>query len=288
MLQTEISQGSRREIEVQTANLRKKIDELVIKIPADLTNAKIYEKECTALEGLIETKRTEITVPIGEQVKKINQSAKDLVAPITQCKEDIRNKQIAYAQKIEAERLRKEGEIMEIIRTVNAFTDEIDLELYSDTIKNDDPRIEIAVESRRQFFLEAERMRLFKIQQEEERKKLDKIKEAQGMEAARLAKKEANDRLNRQAFLDETNRMLEDNKKKGLEEAAASRAKIEKQAQEASAVKGLRKVAKFEVTHPQFVPSVYCTPDDTKIRQAIKDGIREIPGVRIWSEDKIS
>ena len=36
-----------------------------------------------------------------------------------------------------------------------------------------------------------------------------------------------------------------------------------------------------EITAPSIVPSEYCSPDQTKINNAIKQGVREIPGVLI-------
>ena len=40
---------------------------------------------------------------------------------------------------------------------------------------------------------------------------------------------------------------------------------------------------KFEITDPAAVPREWCCPDEQKIREAVckKDGIREIPGLRI-------
>jgi hypothetical protein len=39
-----------------------------------------------------------------------------------------------------------------------------------------------------------------------------------------------------------------------------------------------------EITDPDQVPREYCSPDEKKINQAVKAGIREIPGVRIFEK----
>lgn len=45
---------------------------------------------------------------------------------------------------------------------------------------------------------------------------------------------------------------------------------------------------KFEITNPTAVPVNYLMIDEAKIKQAIKDGIREINGVRIYQERSLS
>lgn len=43
---------------------------------------------------------------------------------------------------------------------------------------------------------------------------------------------------------------------------------------------------KYEIEDETQVPLAYCSPDSAKINAAIKAGVREIPGVRVY-EDKI-
>jgi len=47
------------------------------------------------------------------------------------------------------------------------------------------------------------------------------------------------------------------------------------------------KTWKFEVIDPQMVPREYLTVDEKKIRAAVKDGIRSIPGVNIYEDADI-
>jgi hypothetical protein len=45
-----------------------------------------------------------------------------------------------------------------------------------------------------------------------------------------------------------------------------------------------KKIWKFEITDEKDVPKKYLSVDEKKIRQAVKDGVREIKGVRIYED----
>jgi hypothetical protein len=49
-----------------------------------------------------------------------------------------------------------------------------------------------------------------------------------------------------------------------------------------------RKRWTFEVVAPDLVPPSYCTPDEKKIRAAVADGVREIPGVNVFETEELS
>lgn len=50
----------------------------------------------------------------------------------------------------------------------------------------------------------------------------------------------------------------------------------------------VRKVWKIEVLDATAVPRHYCKPDEQAIRSAVKDGVREIDGVRIYEDDQVA
>ena len=50
----------------------------------------------------------------------------------------------------------------------------------------------------------------------------------------------------------------------------------------------IKKVWKFEVIDETEVPREYCEPSDKLIREAVKGGIRKIPGVRIYEENQVN
>ena len=58
-------------------------------------------------------------------------------------------------------------------------------------------------------------------------------------------------------------------------------------AEKQTKVKGMRKVMSFDVVDPNLVPRNYCSPDDKKIRAALKLGITEIPGLKIYETARV-
>ena len=52
--------------------------------------------------------------------------------------------------------------------------------------------------------------------------------------------------------------------------------------------KSIKKVWTFEILDPNIIPIEYRTVDEKKIRQAMLNGIREIPGVKIYQESQLS
>ena len=53
-------------------------------------------------------------------------------------------------------------------------------------------------------------------------------------------------------------------------------------------VKGSKMVWKFEILDPTAIPMAYCSIDEKKIRAAVAEGAREIPGVKIYEDVQIS
>jgi len=55
----------------------------------------------------------------------------------------------------------------------------------------------------------------------------------------------------------------------------------------APSIKGLTVTWKYEITDTSKVPMQYCSPDTTKIQTAVRSGVREIPGIKIFKDEKI-
>ena len=49
----------------------------------------------------------------------------------------------------------------------------------------------------------------------------------------------------------------------------------------------IRKTWTFEILRTHDVPKEFCSPDTAKIKNAIKEGVREISGIRIYQEETI-
>ncbi len=101
---------------------------------------------------------------------------------------------------------------------------------------------------------------------------LERLKQ---QEAARKASEELQKKINKEA------------KKAGVEAPLVAAPVIPPAPTTTRTEKGtmsFREVWKFEVTEPKKVPRDYLEISDILIRNAVKAGVREIPGVRIYSE----
>ena len=57
---------------------------------------------------------------------------------------------------------------------------------------------------------------------------------------------------------------------------------------EGGAKASVKKVWTFEVANPEVVPRAFLLLDETKVRQAIREGVRVIDGLRIFQRDVVS
>jgi hypothetical protein len=48
-----------------------------------------------------------------------------------------------------------------------------------------------------------------------------------------------------------------------------------------------RKEWKHRVVNPELVPREYLVPDDTKLRAAVRAGVREIAGVEVYEDESL-
>lgn len=72
---------------------------------------------------------------------------------------------------------------------------------------------------------------------------------------------------------------------KVVEAEAVKKAQLAQIAQ--NKVSGARRIWTFQVTDESLIPKEFFTLDEKKIRQAVREGQREIPGVRIFQETSI-
>ncbi len=265
---------------VRGRTLKEKAEQLKVETFEDLTTANEALKECQTVEKEIEAKRVELTKPLVDMQRQLNNLAKEVAIPTIEAKSVIKQKILAFNE--EQERKRRAEEEAERKRLEEARKRE---------------------EAEKKAREEAER----KIREEEERKLAEKKRELE--EAKKKAQQEA----------DETSRKLAEMKAKQAEEEArleaerikleqdkrdleAEKARIEAEKKEAELqkereakekelakqkVKGIRKTWKYEVVDTTKVPRNFCVPSDQLIREAIKNGVREIPGVRIYSESTV-
>lgn len=286
-LPTKMPEAERKEIMEKTAILRINIQNLEVKDADSSTQATALAKECVALEKLIDERRDAIVRPMNEMVKDVNAKAKELVAPITEAKEAVRKKQVAYAEALRIEAEKKEAAVLAVLREIRNAPDEAELEVLAMTNENPDPRIVTAIEQKRSEFEEAARQRKLKQAEEEEAKRLAELAKTAAPEDVEAQKAESDAKLKQLEADAELQRIEEDSKKREAEEKAAEELKKQEKDAKASAPSGLRYVVRFEIENAAEVPRELCVPDDAKIREALKQGVREIPGVRIWKEAKV-
>lgn len=218
----------------------------------DVAVASELLKKCNALEKKIDEDRKWITDPINKIITNLIAKAKEIMQPATQAKDLIKQKVLEYNQK------------MEKIRQEQA-------------------------EKLRQEQLEAQR----KLDEAEAQRKAEE--EAKRKEEEERLKNLENPEDLKQIEEDRIQRDFEAQKQKAIDEAEAKRiadeAKMKEEALKMNASvwkpKWLYTVKLFEIEDANLVPRAFCTPDESKIREALKTEVAEIPGVRIWTEQRV-
>lgn len=195
--------------------------------------------------------------PLNDTVKRINARFKDAVAPLDAADKVVRGKLGTYTA--EQERIRREEEAR------------LEAERQERERKAREER-------ERQ---EAEARRLREEAEREAREKAEAAKAAEDEEAQRLAEEAA-------ARLAEA--QTAEAAVKSLPTLEIPRAVVEAPAPLKSASGGVstRKVWKHEITDATAIPREFLKVDEQAIRQAIRDGRRDIPGVRIYQDDQLA
>lgn len=126
----------------------------------------------------------------------------------------------------------------------------------------------------------AEEERLRK-EQEEEQKRIDEENRKKQEEIDKIDNKVEQEFARKKAEAKaEEERKAREAEEKAKADAIAANA-------QASKPKWMRTVRLFEVTQSDAVPRAFCTPDDAIIREAVKNWVREIDWVRIYSENRV-
>lgn len=115
--------------------------------------------------------------------------------------------------------------------------DEVELELYADTVTNPDLRIKASIEAKRGYFEEQVRQQAQKKALEAEQARLAQIAREQGEEALKIAQAQADERMKLQKAKDELARQEEDAKQKDAEALAEMQREQAEKLQEATKVK---------------------------------------------------
>jgi len=126
-----------------------------------------------------------------------------------------------------------------------------------------------------------------KVSDFEYKRELDRRKQE---EAARKAAKELQERLDKEAAEATQKAKKENPEAKEIQAPVVQEPVIPKESGVTRTETGTsahqRKVWKAEVTDANQVPREFCMPDIKKINEAVRMGVREIPGVRIWEDSQ--
>jgi len=282
----------------QEALFYKKEADKIENVNDDLTHRQAGElrKKITSFLTGGEKKRKAITKPILDFKKQIDELAKDSLNPAFKSKEKLTKLIIAYEEKLEKQR---QAELARIAKIKQPFlvanlkdTLELNIEMLEkvktyfqglDKKDQENPeilescnslveRIKTKIHLQREEIeakKEAERLAKIKaeqnaeaIKQAEEQARLDKIKREQQAEAQRIKDLEIKAEIER---------------KKKLAEAQAETTRVKT---------GLKERWTFEIVNDQEVPREFCEPSTKLINQAIRDGKREIKGIKIYKVKK--
>ena len=145
--------------EAKGKEVKNKASEIQVKLPDDLQVANYLFKECQQIEKETEDTRKWLVTPLNDEVKKINNFAKEILIPIEEAKIVVKGKILLYNEEVERKRkeeAEKERKRLEELR-----------------LKEEAERKAREEEERK--IREAEELRLEEIRkkQEEERKKIE-------------------------------------------------------------------------------------------------------------------
>lgn len=245
------------EIERQAAEATAQAEALQVRNQAEADQAGAWLRQVAARKKAAEAERKRLKEPILEAGRRIDQMIKDAMAPFTAAEPVVRQKLGTY--QAEQDRIRQEEEAR----------------------------------------LEAERL--------ERERKAREAREKQ--EAEERAKREQAEKEAREAAEEIAKAKDEEDRKVAEALAEEARVKAQEAANAESAIASLpevqlpkvvveappkqegistRKEWKSEVTDRDAVPRKYWVLDEKAIQRDVKAGAREIPGVRIYSVDKLA
>lgn len=277
--------------ELRGEEILEKVQSMEIKDSLDTAPVRAIMKEAQLLSWQVEDIRKYIVAPFNKQVKVINAIAKKIATPIEEAKKIAKDKIVAWED--EQERLRKaeEPRVMQICsavrntKTRSELTEKITKIEENWYIGNAD--VLLAVNAMYKKFEEEERLAQEEQKRKEEAERLAKIRAEQDAEAVKLEEQRIENER-KQRVLDEES---------ARQKALAQEQELLREKQEQSEIldidkklnttKWVRKTMSFEVLDESIVPREYCSPDESLIREAVKNNVTEIPWVKIFLKTSV-
>lgn len=245
------------EVERQVASARTQAEAIQVRTPEEADVAAQLLQDIARRKKAAEKERKELTAPLDETKRRIMQKFRDAMAPFDEVDEVVRGKVGVY--EAEQDRIRKaEEERLEAERL---------------------ERERIANEAREKQEAEAREKR-------EQAQKEEREAEEERQKAKNEADREAAEKLAAEAREKAQEAQTAEAAIASLPEVQLPRAVVEAPVKPEGI--STRKVWKHTVTDPAAVPRQFLVVDEKAIRQAIRDGVREIPGVEIKQVDEMA
>ncbi len=261
------------ELKIISRNLKTNAEELAIDGEAGVKEAKALKKQITAYTKDVASKRLNFTRQLDQIKKNAMDLEREIISDAKDADEIVRSKMLAYEQKLEDERRAEEARLSEIAKNITA-----EIQVLSPKITDENTLAEAKALVEERFNKIAESDRTTPILLEAKTRLLSNFEE-QFFTIQRIMQ----DKIN----LSNVEKIVEEKNIRDLELQ-----KAQKVAAKASASPkfGARTKLVIEISNPELVPRMFCSPDIAKIREFAKgQNIAElkIPGVKLTEERTI-
>lgn len=261
------------ELKIISRNLKTNAEELTIDGEAGVKEAKALKKQITAYTKDVASKRLNFTRQLDQIKKNAMDLEREIISDAKDADEIVRSKMLAYEQKLEDERRAEEARLSEIAKNITA-----EIQVLSPKITDENTLAEAKALVEERFNKVDEPDRVTPILLEAKTRLLSNFEE-QFFTIQRIMQ----DKIN----LSNVEKIVEEKNIRDLELQ-----KAQKVAAKASASPkfGARTKLVIEISNPELVPRMFCSPDIAKIREFAKGqniAELEIPGVKLTEERTI-
>ena len=261
------------ELKIISRNLKTNAEELAIDGGAGVKEAKALKKQITAYTKDVASKRLNFTRQLDQIKKNAMDLEREIISDAKDADEIVRSKMLAYEQKLEDERRAEEARLSEIAKNITA-----EIQVLSPKITDENTLAEAKALVEERFSKVDEPDRVTPILLEARTRLLSNF-EDQFFTIQRILQ----DKIN----LSNVEKIVEEKNIRDLELQ-----KAQKVAAKASASPkfGARTKLVIEISNPELVPRMFCSPDIAKIREFAKGqniAELEIPGVKLTEERTI-
>ena len=261
------------ELKIISRNLKTNAEELTIDGEAGVKEAKALKKQITAYTKDVAGKRLNFTRQLDQIKKNAMDLEREIISDAKDADEIVRSKMLAYEQKLENERRAEEARLSEIAKNITA-----EIQVLSPKITDENTLAEAKALVEERFNKITESDRTTPILLEAKTRLLSNFEE-QFFTIQRIMQDKVN--------LSNVEKIVEEKNIRDLELQ-----KAQKVAAKASASPkfGARTKLVIEISNPELVPRMFCSPDIAKIREFAKGqniAELEIPGVKLTEERTI-